>query len=263
MRNVGLRYKLAGATAIAALCLLGVASPAGALVLGSPSYVPSYGAGWGTSMPALISNGGVPSGVIDQIAWTGWGEPVATGVGRTSIYRPQGGYYGARPKVPLRAGDVGTCPGQTEAAYRTLEFRVPPWPGGPLGPWLKWSGSLDICDYSIKDPRYDYPRQPPGICGNIGDDYEPGDILGVETFLLACSQGRKVARRAESGAGARLPHRCARRGCARAVGAFRCRWYPLRSGETTIDISIAYPVQRVACRNGRATITWRFVLNFD
>lgn len=116
----------------------------------------------------------------------------------------------------------------------------------------------------MKDPRYDYPRQPPGICGNIGDDYEPGDILGVETFLLGCAQGRSLARRAERKVRLRLPaQKCFNHGCTRRVAAFRCHWYPLRSGETTSTIDYPYPVQRVACRRGEATIAWRFVLAYD
>jgi hypothetical protein len=198
-----------------------------------------------------------------RVDWKGWGEATATGSGRTAIYKPQGGYFAAHPRIPLRASDIGTCPGETELAYRTLEFRLPPWPGGPLGPWLKWSGSLDLCDHSTLDPRYDYPRQPAGICGNIGDDYTPGDILDVTTFELGCRQGREVALEAESRLRPRLPGGCLRHSCTRRLGNFRCRWYALHPDETTIDIVAPYPVQRVACSRKRATISWWFVLAFD
>lgn len=246
------------------LGLAACAAPAGAVVLGSPEYVSPYGEGWGTATPAVISNGGVPSGVLTDVSWQGWGAPVATATARASIYKPQGGYYAARPRVPLRAGDLGTCPGESELAYRSLEFRLPPWPGAPLGPWLKWSGSLDICDYAVKDPRYDYPRRPPGVCGSIGEGFEPGDFLSVTTFQLGCADGRRLARRAQRKFERRLPaQRCFNHGCVRPVGDFSCRWYRLRTSETTSTIDVPYPVQRVACRRGEATITWWFVLYFD
>ncbi len=228
-------------------------------VLGSPEYLEN-GVGWGTAMPVDIGNGGAPSGFLSEIIWQGWGEAVASGSGIASIYKPQGGYYGGHPRIPLRAGDLGTCPGRTELAYRSLEFRLPPWPGAPLGPWLKWSGSLDLCDYSVKDPRYDYPKRPPGLCGNIGDDYAPGDILDVTSFELGCSKARGIARKAERHVRFKLPRRCLQHGCNHKVRAFRCHWYELRPGETTIDIEFAYPVQRVACAKGDSTITWWFVL---
>ncbi len=251
--------------AVAALALLWLAAPApaSAVVLGSPNYIPSYGEGWGASMPSVISNGGAPSGVLTAVSWQGWGDPVATGSGRAAIYKPQGGYYAGHPRIPLRAGDIGTCPGQSEPAYRSLEFRLPPWPGAPLGPWLKWSGSLDLCDYSVRDPAYDYPKRPPGQCGNIGDDYEPEDILDVTTFELGCGEGRSVARRAEHKVRRTLPRKCFDTGCTRSVADFRCRWYPLRADESTSTIDYPYPVQRVACSRGEATITWRFVLSYD
>ena len=60
-------------------------------VLGSPDYV-TNGEGFGSVAPKAVYNGGVPSGLVSGIRWTGWGEPTARGEGKGSIYRPQGGY---------------------------------------------------------------------------------------------------------------------------------------------------------------------------
>jgi hypothetical protein len=212
------------------------------------------GEGWGTPAPASIFNGGAPSGGVADIVWTEWGSPVATGVGQGPIYKPQGGYYAARARVLLRASDIGTCASSPDLAYRLLEVRVPPWPGGPPGPWFKWSGTANLCD-GTGDPAYEYPHHPPGICGNVGNDYEPGDLLDVRTYRIFCKRGRTLARKAQR---ATSPHSCtsSRHGCVRRVGRFRCRYYPLRDGETTIDLGATYPVRRMACERRKATVTW-------
>ncbi len=62
-------------------------------VLGSASFIPRIGVGWGTYKPSEIFNGGDPSGMIDGITWSGWGEPEAIGYGKTYIFKPNGGYY--------------------------------------------------------------------------------------------------------------------------------------------------------------------------
>jgi hypothetical protein len=154
---------------LAAAVLAFLAAPAAARatpVLGSPDYITS-GAGWGTSAPHEVFNGGSPGGLVDHIKWRRWGKPVARGRGKANIYRPNGGYYPPVTTV-LRARKLGTCPGRSELAYLVLELRTPNWPGGPLGPWLKWSGSRTLCDYDDTDPAYDYPKRPPGLCADIG-----------------------------------------------------------------------------------------------
>lgn len=123
------------------------------LVLGSHSYAGIYGKGWGHVRPRTIYNGGAPSGLVVKIRWRGWGRAVAHGVGKTSIYRPGGGYYAKRVSIQLRASRRGRCPGGSRRAYRTLRVRVPARPGGRLGPWQYWSGRSSVCGASSSSSR--------------------------------------------------------------------------------------------------------------
>ncbi|HVC08196.1 MAG TPA: hypothetical protein VND98_11510 [Solirubrobacterales bacterium] len=125
-----------------------VATPAlataagGGVVLGSKSFA-FKGAGWGTEKPAKIFNGGDPSGLVTQIHWKHWGEVVALGQGRNSIFKPKGGYYPHQVTIKLRASVIGTCGGRR--AYTRLYASEPSRPGGPFGPWRLWSGAKSIC----------------------------------------------------------------------------------------------------------------------
>jgi hypothetical protein len=122
-----------------------VPAAAGAkLVLGSKQYRIG-GKGWGTMEPKKLSNGGVPSGIIDHIHWKSWGGSTAIGWGRGWIYEPQGGYYDRSVRVRLRALDIGNCAGHR--AYRHLSVRKPSRPGGKLGPWHSWTyRGENLCD---------------------------------------------------------------------------------------------------------------------
>jgi hypothetical protein len=224
-------------------------------VLGSPEYI-ANGEGFGAYAPTVISNGGVPNGIVTSVTWSGWGEAVARGHGRVAIYRPGGNYY-PRVRAPLRAKDLGTCPGHPERAYTTLLFRVPLWPGGPLGPWLKWSGSKTICSYDDKDPDYDDPARPAGLCGSVGDDYEPGDVFHIQAYKLSCRRARQVARRV---ARRDWPSRCARSGCTARIRGLNCRLERLHADEIAPNSDREYPVQRVACRRGTGTMSAWLVL---
>ncbi|HEV3000810.1 MAG TPA: hypothetical protein VGW75_08750 [Solirubrobacteraceae bacterium] len=225
-------------------------APAQPPVLGSPSYVPPYGRGWGEVAPAEFSNGGVPSGHVIDVAWSGWGDPVATGTGRNWLYRPSGGYFRRPGRVQLRVEGLGTCPGEDRPAYTLLFVRAPQWPGGPLGPWLKWSGTRTICDYEETDPEYEYPRRPPGDCGDAGRRaFAPGKVFSIAAYVVPCDQARRVA---AAIAATRWPRRCLRRGCARTIEGLDCRLERLRRGEVTPDFRTVslrrpYPAQRVAC----------------
>jgi lysophospholipase L1-like esterase len=232
-------------------------------VLGSPDYLETTalsGRGFGGYAPATIFNGGVPSGLIDRIRWSGWGKPTARARGRTSIYLPQGGYFPHCVGVLLRATDLGTCPPHHEQAYTTLLVRTPPWPGGPLGPWLKWNGSRTMCSYTDTDPAYRYPARPPGVCGSVGRDWEPGDVFDIAAFRITCRHARQVAR----SIGAReWPFRCVRAGCSVRVRRLRCMLERVHPGETTPAIDYAYPVQRVMCRRGSGVMSAWLALPFD
>lgn len=220
------------------------------VVLGSPTYVPN-GSGFGTPHPSSIFNGGVPSGLVTHISWHAWGSKVATGTGRTSIYKPQGGYYAKSGKVSLRAENIGQCSGQSAPAYTVLLVREPPWPGGPLGSWFKWSGTKTICDYNEQDPRYEYPKRPPGDCGQLGKDYKPADLFDIRAYRVSCSRARRVAVHSRSSF-----RNCKRNECTTRRDGFRCHWQALHSGETSPSLDAAYPVQRVSCKHGRSTLSW-------
>jgi len=112
--------------------------------LGSASFAPN-GHGFGTVQPSEIFNGGDPSGHVTQIQWTGWGLSTAYGTGLSSIFKPAGGYYPQLVTIQLRASDLGSCAPGGSPAYRRLSVREPSAPGGPLGPWMLWSGSATIC----------------------------------------------------------------------------------------------------------------------
>lgn len=114
-------------------------------VLGSTSFIPRIGVGWGMYKPSEIFNGGDPSGMIDGISWTGWGMPEAIGYGKTYIFKPNGGYYPGSVTAELRALDLGHCSAGGPLAYQVLEVREPSVPGGKLGPWFAWDDVKTLC----------------------------------------------------------------------------------------------------------------------
>ena len=114
------------------------------IVLGSKAFAP-MGTGFGTTRPKEIFNGGDPSGLVQDITWRHWGSASATATGKTSIFKPHGGYYPGLVKAELRASKLGHCTAHGPLAYRRLEAREPSRPGGPLGEWFLWSGQKSIC----------------------------------------------------------------------------------------------------------------------
>ena len=114
------------------------------IVLGARAFAP-MGAGFGTVKPKKIFNGGDPSGLVQDIAWSHWGSSTATGTGKTSIFMPHGGYYPRLVGAELRASRLGHCTAHGPLAYTRLEAREPSRPGGPLGKWFLWSGQKSIC----------------------------------------------------------------------------------------------------------------------
>ena len=128
-----------------ALCLPGVGATASApVVLGAKAFAP-VGKGFGTAKPKEIFNGGDPSGLVQNITWRNWGSSTATGTGKTSIFKPTGGYYPHLVAAELRASNLGHCTAHGPLAYRRLEVREPSRPGGPLGRWLLWNDQRSIC----------------------------------------------------------------------------------------------------------------------
>lgn len=114
-------------------------------VLGQKGHMGPYGKGWGKVRPKRIFNGGVPSGLIQRIRWTGWGGRTAKGTGRGHQYRPDGGYYAKRVAVRLRATRLDRCHRRGPRAYTRLKVRMQKWPGGPFGEWFLWAGDRTIC----------------------------------------------------------------------------------------------------------------------
>jgi hypothetical protein len=114
-------------------------------VLGSAAFIPRIGVGWGTYKPSEIFNGGDPSGMISGITWTGWGQPEAYGYGKTSIFKPSGGFYPGNVTAELRAFDLGRCTPKGPIAYRLLEVREPSAPGGKFGKWSVWDDVKTLC----------------------------------------------------------------------------------------------------------------------
>lgn len=116
-----------------------------AVVLGARAFAPN-GTGWGTAEPKKIFNGGDPSGLVTDIHWRSWGGASAVGFGRTSIFKPHGGYYRRQVRLELKAHGLGHCGNQR--AYTQLAVRGPLRPGGPLGHWGSWTDSATICSAS-------------------------------------------------------------------------------------------------------------------
>jgi hypothetical protein len=221
-----------------------LALTAATLVLGSPNFVMG-GAGFGTERPSGISNGGDPSGMVNGITWSNWGAPAAFADGRNPIFKPQGGYFDADAAVRLRADNIGTCPDGTGPAYTQLSIRFPNWPGGPLGPWVKWAGARTIC--SIGDTE---PGRAEGICDSVGSrSFTPGTMFDIAAVGISCSSARRAAstlRRV----------RCAG-GCSRELRGLRCRLHRLVRGELAPNLDHKYPAQRVSCtRSGGHFTAW-------
>jgi hypothetical protein len=133
------------ASAVLALSLPAVgATTTSKIVLGATAFAPN-GAGFATVKPKRIFNGGDPSGLVSNLTWTHWGAAKAIGTGKTSIFKPGGGYYPHLVRAQLRASKLGHCRAHGPRAYTHLDVRVPAKPGAPLGKWQAWSGVKSIC----------------------------------------------------------------------------------------------------------------------
>ena len=114
------------------------------VVLGSKTYdhgvpVTWHWLGWGTARPPVVSNGGDPGGVVFNIHWHKWGQPIATAYARTSIYLAKRGWYWG-VWIEVRAVLIGKCPNADARAYLHLQVRERKRLNGPLGPWIEWGG---------------------------------------------------------------------------------------------------------------------------
>lgn len=151
-------------------------------VLGSTDMV-ANGDGWGQVAPREIYNGGVPSGLIQDITWTGWGSATAKGRGKNAIYRPEGGYYDEPVEIELEATGLGTCPGEDEPAYTRLRARVPDAPGEPPGDWFLWSRTT--CEWGADAEE----------CGRAGGTPNTDEVTtDVTAWDTSCATALKLAR---------------------------------------------------------------------
>jgi len=114
--------------------------------LGSEKFAAPFGAGFGEITPEVVSNGGVPSGTMEEISWRLWGQRVAFGRGLGHQYKPRGGYYRRPVQVRLRAEKLGSCPGMNIPAYTRLRVKFQKKPGGGWGDWFLWSGARSLCE---------------------------------------------------------------------------------------------------------------------
>ena len=116
----------------------------GTPVLGQKGFDGPGATGWGTYKPTAFFNGGDPSGHVVGVTWKHWGHRTTTGTGRGYIFMQKSGYYPGSVKVDVRAFDLGHCTSSGPLAYERLDVRYPSRPGGRLGRWTHWSGSLCV-----------------------------------------------------------------------------------------------------------------------
>jgi hypothetical protein len=142
--------RLAVRLAVLALALSTAVAGAGTTgpILGKWKLTGRYSVGWGTAHPAVIYNGGVPSGKAWDLHWTNWGAAATTAHGLTWLYRPNGGYYGQPGAIEFRAYRLGQCRAGGPRAYTRLSARVATRPGGVLGRWFAWGGWRTLCRFS-------------------------------------------------------------------------------------------------------------------
>jgi hypothetical protein len=114
-------------------------------VLGSPAFWPAGNTrGFGAAHPSELNTNGDPSGIVLGITWHDWGSSTATGIGKTYLPKPGGGYSPGTVPIELRATSLGRC--GSVAGYQQLLYRVPTQPGGqPTGAWQLWANATNLC----------------------------------------------------------------------------------------------------------------------
>jgi hypothetical protein len=102
-------------------------SPAGTAVLptlGQPAGLFARGQGFGQVKPAVVDNGGDPTGLVTGITWHSWGGSSATGTGTSDYVGPnQTVANGTQQPVTIVAFDPGDCGGRL--MYRAVEWYFP------------------------------------------------------------------------------------------------------------------------------------------
>jgi hypothetical protein len=143
--------------------------------------------GIGTVRPASISNGGDPTGIVEQVTWESWGGEVAMGDGVGYYVGPGEGGADARPEpATVFAFDLGDCHGQL--AYRAVQWFFPEQGEhyDPSTQQLRTSSgeelttSIDICPDEVYDST---ASSSPGTTpesissGDMGVDESPSTTI--------------------------------------------------------------------------------------
>jgi len=178
-----------GCVVVLAAAVLGGTFSGGAAALAAQSPVLGikglmlHGHGWGQSRPREIYNGGVPSGIAQDIRWRRWGSATARGVGLHPTYRPEGGYFRSLGVIQLKASKLGTCPDAPgKRAYTRLVTRSQIRPRGPFGDWYPWT--LDVCDANAE----------PQNCNSVA--FAPNSDFGafeITAWDTSCATAEDVA----------------------------------------------------------------------
>jgi hypothetical protein len=100
------------------------ASPAGVPTLGQLAGDFAQGQGFGQVKPARIFNGGDPTGLVTNVAWSSWGAAQATATGTAEYVGPnQSVAQGTEESATVVAFDLGTCDGKY--MYQAIEWYFP------------------------------------------------------------------------------------------------------------------------------------------
>jgi hypothetical protein len=99
----------------------------------------SYQQGYGTVRPAVIFNGGDPTGAVQNVTWSSWGGPTATGSGISDHVGPgQNVASGTLATATVVAFHLGICKGKL--MYQAIEWYFPEY-GDHFDPGVY----IDIC----------------------------------------------------------------------------------------------------------------------
>jgi hypothetical protein len=86
-------------------------------------WAPSQ-SGYGDVQPALVSNGGDPTGIVSDVSWLSWGGAEAIGQGTSDyVAADQVVADGTEASATIEAFDLGECNGKL--AYNAIEWWFP------------------------------------------------------------------------------------------------------------------------------------------
>ena len=141
---------LSGLVILAAIVLGGCSSSQTSSRSGQLSGSPRLGADWrgsgggfGSVSPALVSNGGDPTGVVGSISWITWGGPRAVGIGASEYVSSSDASVadGGPEAATIVAFSLGSCDG-IHPAYKRVAWFFPQH-GESFNP----SQSENACNY--------------------------------------------------------------------------------------------------------------------